>query len=430
MEENKYGIRSFSKNFWTVIFMEFTERGSYYGVMAIFAIYLSLESATGGLGLTKPQVGLIQSIIVPLIYFIPIFAGMLADRYGYRLMLTFAFILMSAGYFFSSMANSFYGILMSMTIVAIGAGTFKPIVSGTIALETNKQNSTLGFGIFYWSVNLGSFFFPLILVPYLKALSYSYVFLMAAIGTGALLLVNIFFFREPKRVVDKTLSPGQVLMNTFRVLKDWKFILLIVLYSGFWVLYYQMFGTVLWYLRDYVNTAPINHAVNSFLSLFVANPDWKFDVEHVTVVNALTIILLQIFISNIVKNTKALPTMITGILIGTAGMALLAFSSSVWIFIAGIFIFSIGEMTAQPKFISYVGLIAPPDKKAQYMGFSFLNSVIGSGVGGILGSYMYVRYIDQLQQPKTLWLLFSLIGVATAAGIILFNRFAMRKSTI
>lgn len=54
-----------------------------------------------------------------------------------------------------------------------------------------------------------------------------------------------------------------------------------------------------------------------------------------------------------------------------------------------------GEMTAHPKFISYLGLIAPPkDKKATYMGFGFLYGVFGSFIGSFLGAWLYMRFID------------------------------------
>ena len=152
-------------------------------------------------------------------------------------------------------------------------------------------------------------------------------------------------------------------------------------------------------------------------------------MEHVTVINAGTIILLQLFISNIVKNRKALPTMITGIVMGTMGMAILAISANIWVFIAGIFLFSIGEMTAHPKFISYIGLTAPSDKKAMYMGYLFLYGVFGSSVGGVMGAKLYVHFVDNLNQPKLLWIVFSLIGVATIIALLLYNKFLAPKET-
>jgi dipeptide/tripeptide permease len=249
---------------------------------------------------------------------------------------------------------------------------------------------------------------------------------MAAIGTGWLLLLNLFVYKEPPKPASSK-SIFEVLKGAVLVLKDFRFILMIVIYSGFWILYFQMFDTVLWYLQDHVDMTNVNSAVNGFLGIFISNPSWKFDVEHVTVINAGTIILLQIVISNIVKNTKALPTMITGIGLGTIGMAILSISPNPWIFLAGILIFSLGEMTAHPKYISYVGLIAPPDKKALYLGYAFLYGVLGSGIGGILGANLYVYFVDTLNKPSVLWMIFALIGVATMIGLILFNKFLAPK---
>jgi MFS family permease len=169
--------------------------------------------------------------------------------------------------------------------------------------------------------------------------------------------------------------------------------------------------------------------VNDFLGIFMQNPSWKFDSEHVTVINAACIILLQLAVSKIVRKIPALPTMIVGIAMGTIGMAILSISTYAWVFIAGIVIFSIGEMTAHPKFISYVGLIAPADKKALYQGYAFLYGVIGSGIGGILGATLYVHFVDKLHQPGVLWFIFSLIGVATIIGLLLYNRFVLPRES-
>jgi len=419
-------LKSFSKNFWTVIVMEFFERGSYYGVMSVLSVYLVLNANEGGLGFSKESVGVIKSTITPLLYFLPILSGAIADRFGYRKTLMFAFVMMSLGYFLTSLFTSYALVFASLILMAVGAGFFKPIISGTIARTTDKSNSTLAFGIYYWSINLGAFLFPLILVPMLKQISWKYIFIMAAIGTGWLLLLNLFVYKEPEKP-ESTKTLKNVLFDMFKVLGDFKFVIMIVIYSGFWILYFQQFDTVLWYVKDYVDTEPVNKLVNSFLSIFVSNPNWKFDVEHVTVINAGTIIVLQIFISNLVKNKKALPTMIAGITLGTLGMAILAISTHPFVFIAGIFIFSIGEMTAHPKFISYVGLIAPEDKKALYLGYAFLYGVLGSGIGGILGANLYVHFVDNLKNPTLLWIIFSSIGLLTIAGLLLYNKFLAPK---
>jgi proton-dependent oligopeptide transporter, POT family len=415
-------ITSFPKNFWTAISMEFFERGSYYGVMSVLSVYLVLSKTDGGLGFSKESVGVIKSTITPLLYFLPILSGAIGDRYGYRKVLFFAFFTMSLGYWFAGFSTTYVTVFSSLIMVALGAGFFKPMISGTIARVTNVSNSTLGFGIYYWSINLGAFLFPLILVPLLKTISYHYIFFMAAIGTGWLLLLNFFVYKEPAGT--RSAKPlGQVFAEMFTVLRDFRFILMIVIYSGFWIMYFQVYDSVLWYLTEKVDMTPFNKIVNAFLGLFLTNPHWKFEAEHVTAMNAGAIILLQLVVSAIVKNTKALPTMIFGIALGSIGMGILAIGPSTWIFMMSMFVFTLGEMIAHPKFISYVGLIAPPDKKALYQGYSFLYGVIGSGVGGVLGAALYVRFVEKMNQPSLLWLTFSMIGILTIVGLILYNRF-------
>ena len=414
-------MKKFSKNFWTVIGMEFTERGSYYGVMSILSAYLVLNKGEGGLEFTKQSVGIIKSTITPLLYILPIISGALADRYGYRKILFFSFIVMSLGYFFVGLSTSYPFVFASLLIMAIGAGFFKPIISGTIAHETDSKNSSIGFGIYYWSINLGAFLFPLILVPYLKEKSYPLIFFTASFLTGSLLFLNLFVFKEPEKP-KSTKSFSKILEEIVLVLVDWRFVLMIGIYSLFWICYFQMFDTMLWYVKERMDMSAVNHAVNKIISNFISNPNWHFDVEHITVVNAGAIIILQLLISVIVKNFKALPTIIGGVLIGSFGLLLIAITQNPWFLIMGLVVFSIGEMCAHPKFISYIGEIAPAEKKALYLGYSSLYGVIGSFFAGILGSSLYELIITKGNNPTLFWMVFVAIGVICAIGLYLFDK--------
>lgn len=430
--------KGFERNFWVAIIMEFFERGAYYGVLSVLSVYLVISGEEGGLGFTKAQAGTIMGTIQPLLYFLPIIAGGIADRYGYRRILFFAFTCITGGYFFTAVTHSYIPVFISLLVMAVGAGFFKPVISGTIAKSTTEENSTLGFGIFYWAINLGAFLVPLILVPILKARGYSNIFYMASAVGCILMAINTFIYKEPQANIEmrKNLSAqandksaAKMLLGIVSVLKDIKFITLIFLYSGFWILYFQMYGTVLWYLKEYVDMTPLNDAVNSFLSFFVENPSWKFDTEHVTVINAGVIICLQLIVSKLVQKWPALPTMIMGIGCGTLGMAILSISGSPWIFIAGLMVFTLGEMTTHPKFLSYIGIIAPPDKKALYMGYSFLYGVIGSSIGSFLGAGLYVRIVEQMGKPQLLWLIFTGIGILSIIGLIIYNRLVNKQTT-
>ena len=554
MTEKKKGLfKSFPGTYWLTVTMEFFERGSYYGMMSILSVYMVEK-----LGFAKESVGLIKGTIQPILYFLPIISGALADRFGYRRTLVVAFTLLSVGYLITSQMTAYSTVFLALCVMALGAGTFKPVISGSIARMTDSSNSTLGFGIFYWSINLGAFLFPMFLVPFLKQAdpSWRWVIIASAIGTGIMLVPTLLFFKEPpmpeKKKEDQVdilhtianafeiiyspfillfikakaalksarilytiiglltllaailliitgsfslayimllvlscffilnvkakskgfsrfgdtssslilvavgilmlwILPGLTLFSrivtsviyttVFSLFKIdatdeskfsdyFKFLLLVCIYSGFWVLYFQMFDSVLWYVNDYIDATSLNNVVNKSLSFIgISNPHWHFDVEHVTVINAGTIIVLQILISIIVRNTKALPTMMFAIGLGTLGMAILAINQNIWVFMLGIIIFSIGEMTAHPKFISYIGLTAPKERLATFMGYIFLYGVIGSSVGAIVGAKLYVHFVDTLNQPRTLWLIFSMIGVITIISLFLYNKFLTPKET-
>ncbi|MDQ1353440.1 MAG: proton-dependent oligopeptide transporter, family [Acidobacteriota bacterium] len=717
-ESRKGFFKKFPGQFWLVVMFEFFERGAFYGMMSFLSQYF-----VDSLHFPKENVGIIKGVIQPLLYFLPILAGAIADRFGYRKILMAAFALLGGGYFLTSQMTSYTAVFAALVIMGFGAGTFKPIISGTIAKITDESNSTQAFGVYYWSINMGAFLFPLILVPILKSINPQYVIIASAVFTAAMIIPTAFFFKEPAKQkevearANKREQTGllQTLANAFEIIYSpivllynlmkksaaWKiiislvlvlllgysvysyldrspasakfptigiekenttllfsvqrnmlkkapyelkstspvtltiykpqhinndvmakllrelaeypglaavteneindyikqssgkieiscelaptastdisieslpgnrykvflksldnyisykesllkklhetptlrgitindcdtlyqglkgrsffpffvvslvllgllivavssgrgrkiedklaqgvttmgfrlttmlvpvviiaawfipgvdtlgkiivsviylsamslfiidksdsrkfvdhgkFLLMIVLYSGFWVLYFQMYDSVLWYVQAYVDAGPLNHAVNGFLGIFGVKSNWFFDVEHVTAIAAGTIILLQLFVSNIVKDKKAMPTMITGIGFATVGMAIFAISAHIWVFIAGVVIFSIGEMTAHPKFISYFGLTAPADKKALYMGYIFLYGVFGSSVGSVLGARLYVHFVDNLNQPRTLWLVFSMIGVITIISLLVYNKFlAPRK---
>lgn len=554
MTEKKKGLfKSFPGTYWLTVTMEFFERGSYYGMMSILSVYMVEK-----LGFAKESVGLIKGTIQPILYFLPIISGALADRFGYRRTLVVAFTLLSIGYLITSQMTAYSTVFLALCVMALGAGTFKPVISGSIARMTDSSNSTLGFGIFYWSINLGAFLFPMFLVPFLKQAdpSWRWVIIASAIGTGIMLVPTLLFFKEPpmpeKKKEDQVdilhtianafeiiyspfillfikakaalksarilytiiglltllaailliitgsfslayimllvlgcffilnvkakskgfsrfgdtssplilvavgilmlwILPGLTLFSrivtsviyttVFSLFKIdatdeskfsdyFKFLLLVCIYSGFWVLYFQMFDSVLWYVNDYIDATSLNNVVNKSLSFIgISNPHWHFDVEHVTVINAGTIIVLQILISIIVRNTKALPTMMFAIGLGTLGMAILAINQNIWVFMLGIIIFSIGEMTAHPKFISYIGLTAPKERLATFMGYIFLYGVIGSSVGAIVGAKLYVHFVDTLNQPRTLWLIFSMIGVITIISLFFYNKFLTPKET-
>jgi MFS family permease len=115
--------------------------------------------------------------------------------------------------------------------------------------------------------------------------------------------------------------------------------------------------------------------------------------------------------------------MIAGIAIGTAGFVIFALSGGGAAIVAGMIVFSIGEMTCHPKYFSYIGRIAPRDKVAVYMGYSFLYGIIGSLVGNNLGAFLYQKVAKGAGRPQLFWAIFAAIGALTIVGLLLYDRF-------
>ena len=68
-----------------------------------------------------------------------------------------------------------------------------------------------------------------------------------------------------------------------------RFLVMVAIYSGFWILYFQTFGSVLWYLRDVVDKEPVSAGITALLHAIGLDVTFRFDIEHVTVINAGTL---------------------------------------------------------------------------------------------------------------------------------------------
>ncbi len=423
-------LRSFPRTFWIANMMEFFERGAYYGLNSVLAVYL-----VDVLGFRQQEVGLLQGFVYALTYIVPIIGGALGDRLGYRKILLVAFSLLTIGYFAAGNFDSYGLIFLFLLIMATGSGLFKPIITGTVARTTTKETSGFGFGVYYWCINFGALVAPLF-VSWIKGFNWRYVFFSSALWCFLMLIPSAFLYKDPDKP-ESTKPIREVLKEAMLVLSDSRFMLLIIVYSTFWILYFQMFGSILWYLRDFIYRAPID----AFMQKTWLLRPFKFDAEFVTIINAATIVLLVVLVSRITKNMKAIPVMAVGIVFGLCGFVVLAFTQSAWMFILGIAVFSLGEMTAHPKYYSYVGMVAPQDKKAVYMGYAFLYGVFGSLLGSNLGAVLYERIMapiapaaeavaagmplsaEVLAQVRNFWLIFAGLGIFCLAGMLLYDRY-------
>ncbi|MDR2472108.1 MAG: MFS transporter [Tannerella sp.] len=391
----------FPRTFWVANSIELFERWAWYGFYMLFANYLTGSSDGGGLEFSQAQKGLLMGVGTGILYFLPSLTGAIADRYGYRRMLAVSFIIYAAAFLLFPMVSSFNAVFATYIFLAVGAALFKPIISATIAKTTDDSTSSVGFGIFYMIVNVGAFIGPLITMLFKSAPS-----IIFYISAGIILLnfILLIFYREPQRIKTSTSSEtllksfAQIFGNMAGIFKDVRFIVFLIIAAGFWTMYMQLFFTLPVFIEQWVDTGVLYRFFDTYMPVVSANYSHApgvINAEFVTNFDAMFIIIFQIAISTLIMRIKLLHAMIAGFIVCSVGMALTLFSQNVIFTIVAIFIFAVGEMAASPKITEYIGRIAPPDRKALYMGYSFIPVFLGNIFAGFISGNVYQAMSDK-----------------------------------
>ncbi|PKQ65370.1 MFS transporter [Labilibaculum manganireducens] len=392
-------FKKFPKTFWVANSIELFERWAWYGFFMLFANYLTGSSDAGGLEFTQVQKGMIMGIGTGILYFLPILTGSIADKYGYKKVLFLAFIIYTSAFILLPMFDTFTGVFIMYLYLALGAALFKPIISATIAKTTTDETASIGFGIFYMMVNIGAFFGPMVTLLF-KNSSYNLVFYISA-GIVAINFILLLFYKEPNRKPNNDtlgVSIANVFKNIGLVVVDLKFMLFLLIIAGFWTMYNQLFFTLPVFIAQWVDTSVVFNFFHNTIPFFSENygtHNGQMEAEFITNFDALFIIIFQLIVSTIVMKWQPLKTMMTGFLVCAIGMSLTLFTQNVLFTFAAIYIFAIGEMAGSPKITEYIGRIAPADKKALYMGYSFIPVFLGNVFAGFISGNVYQDMSDK-----------------------------------
>ncbi len=392
-------FKKFPKTFWVANSIELFERWAWYGFYMLFANYLTGSSDMGGLEFSQAEKGHIMGIGTAFLYFLPILTGSIADKYGYKKVLFVSFVIYTTAFIALPMFDSFWGVFGIFLYLAVGAALFKPVISATIAKTTTDETASIGFGIFYMMVNVGAFIGPLVTLLF-KNSSYDFVFYISA-GVVAFNFILLFFYKEPEREETKE-SLGTSIKNIFinigEVLKDKKFVIFLFIVAGFWTMYNQLFFTLPVFISQWVDTSSIFDFFYRYLPFFSENygtVGGQMEAEFITNADAMFIILFQIIVSSFIMRFKPLKSMTMGFLVCSIGMALTLVTQNVMFTLAAIFIFALGEMAGSPKITEYIGRIAPANKKALYMGYSFIPVFLGNLFAGFISGGVYEKLSDK-----------------------------------
>lgn len=400
-------ISSFNKTFWLASFMELMERWAWYGIFGLLGLYLVASTDTHGLGFNHIQKGSIMGNVTAILYLLPLFFGVIADRIGYKLSLVISYVLMIAGYYLMGEVNTYWSMYMVFLLVAIGAAFFKPVASAIIARNTDETTGTMGFGIFYMMVNIGGFIGPA-MSSYLRTeYGWKIIFIQAAIVIGINLLFVLLFYKEPKKEKAEkepiTVEMKKAVLNIVEALKDKRLSILLVLMIGFWTMFNQLFYTLPNFIADWVDSSAISNWINEHIPFMAKTltEDGQVKPEWFTNIDALMIILLQVSVSYFVIKMRHIHAILRGAIIATIGVCLTFYFHNVWFAIIGTIIFAIGEMMSSPTLSSFIAIITPKGKEGLYQGTYFLPVAAGNWVTGFIAGDLYQKWSDKLSLLQT-----------------------------
>src|SRR5271167_2416457 len=400
----------FERPFWVANITELFERLSYYAAFASLARYLH-ETLNFGIEQATSLTGLFGGLV----WFLAAFGGTLADRLGFRRSLSLAYLILSGSYFLLGSLGAPWltpvrnamplGVLVTVVLMlpALGIALVKPCVVGTTARASKENVRSIGYSIYYTLVNIGGAAGPYVASYVHHHLSVENVFRVAALSVFLMFIAVVLFFKEPRRSNEaQAASLGEAARHFATVLRNPKFMLFLLIFSGYWIVYWQEFIILPLYIHNYISP--------------------KTDTELMLVTGPLTVIALQMIVSLLTRKIPAFRAITIGTLISALAWVILIVHPTVPMVIVTLFAVSIGEIVQSPRYYEYISRLAPPGQQGTYMGFAFMPIGIGSLIGGWLGGRLIHHFGEVKHQPQLIWWAVVSVGVMTALLLWIYDQ--------
>ena len=417
----------FPATFWTANVIELFERAAYYGMFIVLTLFL-----TRIVGFTDIETGWVVAFFASFLYLAPTFTGALADKMGFRNALALAFIMLSGGYFLLGFITTKFMALFSLFLILLGGSFVKPIISGTVAKASDAAHRSRAFSIFYMMVNIGAFLGKSIAKPLRTELGLEYINYYASFMAFMALLIVLLFYKD----IDsegRGKSFKETLAGLLTVLKNFRFMALILIVAGFWAIQGQLYATMPKYALRLVGEN--------------AAPEWIANI------NPFTVVVLVVPITHLVRKISPVNSIGLGLFIIPFSALTIALSpvlqaatgDSVSIFglfslhpitvalIVGIALQGVAECFLSPRFLEYASKQAPKGEEGLYMGYSHLTTFFAWLFGFIASGYLLDEYcpnpatltpeqmVHAYDHANYIWYYFAGIGVAAFIALLIFK---------
>ena len=251
------------------------ERFGYYTMLAVFVLFLQAN-----FGFSAATAGTIYSAFLGLVYFMPLFGGIAADKLGYGKMVTIGITIMFLGYLLLALplgANTVAIAAMggALLLISVGTGLFKgnlQVMVGNLYDEAKYSDKRdAGFSVFYMAINIGAMFAPTAAIKIMEwaqtslgvseADSYHYAFGVACLSLIASIAIY-YIFRSTFAHTDrskKAAATGNTNVKELTPAETKERIVCLCLVFAvvifFWMAFHQNGATLTFFARDYTETS-------------------------------------------------------------------------------------------------------------------------------------------------------------------------------
>jgi len=417
----------FPREFWVANTIELFERAAYYGMFIVLAVYLTRE-----VGFTDVETGWVTGLFASLIYMAPTFTGALSDKMGFRQALILAFALLAGGYFFLGLWPNKITAVTALAFIMLGGSFVKPIISGTAAKASDERHRARAYSIFYMMVNIGAFLGKTIAKPLRIELGLRYINFYAA-AMAFVALVIVYFLYKDIDTTGKGKSLKETLNGLIKVLKNVRFMALILIVAGFWAIQNQLYATMPKYTLRLVG----EHA----------SPEWLANI------NPFVVVLLVVPVTHLARKISPVGSIGIGLLIIPFSALTIALSpvfgsilgNPVSVFglfhlhpitlslILGISLQGLAETFLSPRFLEYASKQAPKGEEGLYLGYSHLTTFFAGLFAFVSSGYLLDKYCPD---PRTLsqtqiatayehahyiWYFYALVGIAAFVLLMIYK---------
>ncbi|MFH0981024.1 MAG: MFS transporter [Planctomycetota bacterium] len=391
----------FPATFWFANGAELFERAAFYGMFIALSVYL-----TRNIGFSDIGTGIVSAGFACVLYLLPTFMGALADRIGFRRALLLAFALLTVGYALLGLAghSALAGVgaklvaVVSLAVIMFGGAMVKPVISGTVAKCSDAEHRARAFSIFYFVVNIGAFTGKSLAAPLRTSLGMVYVNYYAAAMAGlALLWVAAFYRNIDGPASRRTLQ--DLLAGLSTVVRNFRFMSLILVVAGFWALQGQLYASMPKYVLRMVGET--------------AKPEWLANI------NPAVVVLLVVPVTHLVRRVRPENSIAIGIFMISCSMLCIGLSSRLesvaghsvsffggWlrlhpvtvVLILGIALQGFAECFLSPKFLEYASKQAPPGQEGLYMGYQYLTTSAAWALGFVMSGFLLNAFCPDPQK--------------------------------